>query len=54
MNDLKFMDEDLTNRICEFGARYLGMKIDPSSDTRLFQVATDLFWDNYFDGYVEL
>ena len=64
MNDFKFMKDDLTNRICEFGSKHLGVTIDVDYDQvtaehiacndTLFEAATRLFWDHYFDSEVEL
>ena len=64
MNDFKFMKDDLTNRICEFASKHFGVTIDVdydqvtieniACDDTLFEAATRLFWDHYFDTEVEL
>ena len=32
MNNYKFMTDDLTNRICEFGSKHFGVTIDVDYD----------------------
>lgn len=55
MNDLEFMKDDLTNRICEFGSKHFGVGSDKIAlDGKLFEAFTKLFWDHYFDSEVEL
>ena len=58
------MTDDLTNRICEFGSKHFGVTIDVdydqvtveniACDDTLFEAATKLFWDHYFDSEAEL
>ncbi len=55
MNDFKFMKDDLTDRICDFGAKHFGVSVENVAlDDKLFAAATHLFWDHYFDSEVEL
>ena len=55
MNDFVFMEMDLTDRIGEFGAKHFGVSLDKVAlDDKLFEIATRLFWDHYFDSEVEL
>jgi hypothetical protein len=55
MSDFKFMEDDLTNRIGEFGAKHFGVSVENVAlDDKLFAAATRLFWDHYFDSEVEL
>ena len=55
MNDFKFMEVDLTNRIGNFGAKHFGVSVENVAlDDKLFAAATRLFWDHYFDSEVEL
>jgi len=55
VNDFKFMKDDLTNRICEFGAKHFGTSAFMIAlDDKLIEAATKLFWDHYFDSEVEL
>lgn len=55
VNNYKFMTDDLTNRIGEFGAKHFGVSVENiACDDTLFEAATKLFWDHYFDSEVEL
>jgi hypothetical protein len=55
MSDYIFMETDLTNRIGEFGSKHFGVSVDKVAlDDKLFEIATRLFWDHYFDSEVEL
>ena len=55
MNDFKFMEAELTNRIGNFGAKHFGVSVENVAlDDKLFAAATRLFWDHYFDSEVEL
>ena len=55
MSDFKFMRDDLTDRICAFGAKHFGVSVENVAlDDKLFVAATRLFWDHYFDSEVEL
>jgi hypothetical protein len=49
------MEDDLTNRIGDFGAKHFGVSVENVAlDDKLFAAATRLFWDHYFDSEVEL
>ena len=50
-----FMQYDVHDRIAEFGSKHFGVNVaDIVFDKKLKEVATQLFWDHYFDSEVEL
>ena len=50
-----FMIYDVHDRMAEFGSKHFGVSVDKVAlDDKLFEPATRLFWDHYFDSEVEL
>ena len=49
------MQYDVHDRIAEFGSKHFGVNVsDIVFDKKLKAAATQLFWDHYLDGEVEL